>query len=130
MSETKTNRTMLLQVRLTPKEMNAIQSKFSRSSCRKMSDYTRKVLLDKPITVNQRNQSLDECMNELIELRNELNAIGNNFNQAVKRINTLQKIEEFKSWFLLYEATRKILLEKVETIKQQIAQINDQWLQL
>ena len=129
MSEAKANRTELLQVRLTPKEMNTIQNKFSRSSCRKMSDYTRKVLLDKPITVNQRNQSLDDCMSEMIELRNELNTIGNNFNQAVKRIHTLQKTEEFKSWFLLYETTRKILLEKIEIIKQKIAQINDQWLQ-
>jgi hypothetical protein len=29
-----------------------------------MSDYVRKVLLDKPITVNQRNQSLDDFMAE------------------------------------------------------------------
>ena len=129
MSENKQNRTEILQVRLTRTELTIIQSKFSKSTCRKMSDYTRKVLLDKPVTVNVRNQSLDDFMNEMIVLRNELNGIGNNFNQAVKRLHTLQKPEEFKSWLMLYEITRKTLLEKTEIIKQKIAQINDQWLQ-
>ena len=124
------NRTELLQVRLTTKELETIQNKFLKSTCRKLSDYIRKVLLEKPITVNVRNQSLDDFMNEMIYLREELNRIGSNFNQAVKRLHTLQKIEEFKLWLSLYEMTRKILLEKTENIKQKIAQINDKWLQL
>jgi hypothetical protein len=82
----KNNRSRLLQVRLTAKELEKIHTNFSQSACRKLSDYIRKVLLDKPITVNQRNQSPDDFMAELIVLRNELNAIGNNFNQAVKRL--------------------------------------------
>ena len=68
-------------------------------------------------------------MAEMIRLRNELHNIGNNFNQAVKKLHTLQKTEEFKSWLLLFETTRKILLEKIENIKQKIAQISDKWLQ-
>ena len=129
MSDKKTNRTELLQMRLTATELEAIQQKFSKSTCRKMSDYTRKVLLEKPVTMNIRNQSLDDFMNELIVLRTELNSVGNNFNQAVKWLHTLHKIEEFKSWLMLYEITRKALLEKTEIIKSKIAQINDQWLQ-
>lgn len=129
MKETKTNRSKLLQVRVTPDEFNKIKNMFSQSTCRKVSDYHRKVLLAKPVTINQRNQSLDEFMTEMIRLRNELNSVGNNFNQAVKRLHTLQKIQEFKSWLLLYETTRKMLVEKIENIKHKIAQINDQWLQ-
>lgn len=68
-------------------------------------------------------------MAEMIRLRNELHGIGNNFNQAVKKLHTLEKIETFKSWLLLYDTTRKMLLEKVENIKQKIAQISDKWLQ-
>ena len=130
MKEKKINRTELLQVRLTVKEMKSIQNKFSKSTCRKLSDYTRKVMLEQPIITNVRNQSLDDFMNEMILLRGELNGIGNNLNQAVKRLHTLQKIEEFKPWLLLYEITRKSMLEKTEMIKQKINQIDDKWLQL
>jgi hypothetical protein len=129
MSAEKINRSRLLQVRLTTKELEKIQTKFSKSTCRKLSDYIRKVLLDKPITVNQRNQSLDDFMAEMIALRNELNAIGNNFNQTVKRLHALQQIDEIKTWLILNETARQIILNKITEIKSKINQINDQWLQ-
>ena len=129
MSAEKINRSRLLQVRLTAKELEKIHTKFSQSTCRKLSDYVRKVLLDKPITVNQRNQSLDDFMAEMIALRNELNAIGNNFNQTVKRLHALQQIDEIKTWLILNESARQIILNKITEIKSKINQINDQWLQ-
>ena len=129
MSAEKINRSRLLQVRLTAKELEKIHTKFSQSTCRKLSDYIRKVLLDKPITVNQRNQSLDDFMAEMIVLRNELNAIGNNFNQTVKRLHALQQIDEIKTWLILNETARQIILNKITEIKSKINQINDQWLQ-
>jgi archaellum component FlaC len=128
MSE-KINRTRLLQARLTPGEYEKVQKKFSKTICRKLSDYVRKVLLDKPVTVNMRNESLDAFMAEMIALRNELNAIGNNYNQLIKRLHVLQDIPEIKSWLLHHESARKILLNKVEEIKTKINSIDDQWLQ-
>jgi hypothetical protein len=129
MSEEKINRSKLLQVRLTPKELQTINDKFSKSTCRKQSDYVRKKLMDKPIAVYSRNKSLDDFMTEMIVLRNELNAIGNNYNQVVKRLHTLSDFPEIKSWLLLNESTKQILLKKVDEIKLKITQINDQWLQ-
>ncbi len=129
MSAEKINRSKLLQVRLTAKELEKIQTKFSQSTNRKLSDYVRKILLDKPITMNHRNQSLDDFMAELITLRNELNAIGNNFNQPVKRLPALQQIDEIKTWLILNETARQIIINKIAEIKSKINQINDQWLQ-
>ena len=86
MSETKNNRYKWLHIRLKQDEHTKINNKFSKSTCRKLSEYARRVLLDKVITVNQRNQSLDDFMAEMIKLRIELNAIGKNFNQSVKKI--------------------------------------------
>jgi len=129
MSAEKINRDQLLQVRLTTKELERIHNKFSQSTSRKLSDYVRKVLLDKPITVNQRNQSLDDFMAEMILLRNELNAIGNNFNQTVKRLHALQQIDEIKTWLLLNETARQIIVSKITEIKSKINQIDSQWLQ-
>lgn len=43
-------------------------------------------LTGKPVTVYTRSQSIDDLMAELILVKNELSAIGNNFNQTVKRL--------------------------------------------
>ncbi|RYE28357.1 MAG: plasmid mobilization relaxosome protein MobC [Sphingobacteriales bacterium] len=129
MRETKTARTELLQVRLTIKETEQIHNTFSKSTCRKLSDYVRKKLLDKPISIYTRNHSLDDFMAEMILLRGELNAIGNNYNQVVKRLHTLSDIREIKTWLLVNESSKHMLLKKVEEIKSKISQINDQWLQ-
>ena len=129
MSEIKTNLSKWLHIRLKEDDYNRINNKFSKSTCRKLSDYARRVLLDKVITVNQRNQSLDDFMTEMIRLRNELNAIGNNFNQSVKKLHTLTQFNEFKNWLIVNEDNQKILLQKVEEIKSKINQISDKWLQ-
>lgn len=129
MKEQNDNRTKWLHLRLKPDEYQKIFKEFSKSSCRKLSEYSRKILLDKPITMNYRNQSLDEFMSEIIRLRTELNGIGNNFNQAVKKLHTLQQISEFKDWIISYELEKKILLNKVEEIKKYIQKISEKWLQ-
>jgi len=49
-----------------------------------------------PIVTTYRNQSFDDYMAKMIRLRNELNGIGNNFNQAVKKLHTLHQIVEFR----------------------------------
>jgi hypothetical protein len=123
------NRTKWLHLRLIPDEYQKIMKEFNKSTCRKLSDYTRKNLLQKPIVNTYRNQSLDDFMAEMIRLRGELNAIGNNFNQAVKKLNTLQQIAEFKHWLISYELEKKILFNKVDEIKKHIQKFAESWLQ-
>jgi hypothetical protein len=68
-------------------------------------------------------------MAEAIRLRNELNSLGNNFNQAVKRLHTLQQIAEFRTWIITFELDKKILFNKVDEIKNNIQKIAEKWLQ-
>jgi hypothetical protein len=129
MEKEDTLRTRIIGLRLTGKEYKQIEKQRKNSTAKKMSDYVRCVLFDKPITVYQRNKSLDDFMTEMIKLRNELNNIGNNFNQAVKKLHTLQQIAEFKSWIITYELEKKTLFNKVDEIKNCINKIADEWLQ-
>ena len=129
MSENNTNRTKWLHLRLTPNEYDRIYKSYTNTSCQKLSDYARSIILDKPITVYQRNKSLDDFMTEMVSLRNELNSIGNNFNQAVKKLHTLQQIAEFRAWIITYELEKQILFNKVDEIKNRINKIADEWLQ-
>ncbi len=129
MEEQNNNRTKWLHLRLKPDEYQKIFKKFSKSTCRKLSEYARKNLLGEPIITNYRNQSVDEFMLEIIRLRTELSALGNNFNQAVKKLHTLQQIPEFKNWIISSELEKKILLNKVEEIKNHIQKMAEKWLQ-
>ena len=56
----------------------------------------------RPVVATYRNQSLDDFMAEMMQLRGELNSIGNNVNQAVKKLHTLQQIAEFRNWIITY----------------------------
>jgi hypothetical protein len=123
------NRTRIVGLRLTPLEYAKIEKKWKASTCRKLSDYIRRSLFEKPIATTYRNRSLDDFMTEMIRLRNELNAVGKNFNQAVKKLHSLSRIAEFKSWLMTYEVEKNTLMNKVDEIKNRIAEMSKSWLQ-
>jgi hypothetical protein len=129
MGRENSNRTRIIGLRLMPAEYAKIERKWKASTCRKLSDYVRHNLFEKPVTTYYRNQSMDDFMAEMIQLRNELNHIGNNFNQAVKRLHTLNQIAEFRSWLIAYEVEKKTLFNKVDEIKKHIQKIGESWLQ-
>lgn len=129
MEEQNKNRTRWLHLRLTTKEYEVLHNRFKKSTCPKISDFARKNLLQKPIVQKYRNESLDELMLELIQLRGELNAIGNNFNQAVKKLHTLKQIQEFKHWIITHELEKKALLNSIDLIKKHIQNLSEKWLQ-
>ena len=116
-------------MRFTTKEYEQIEKKWKDSTCRKLSEYLRKIIFNKPIVATYRNKSLDDLMTELIVLKKELNGVGNNFNQAVKKLHTLHQIPEFRQWIEVYESEKNLLLKKVEEIKNVTGKIGEQWLQ-
>ena len=67
-------------------------------------------------------------MEEVIVLRQELHAIGNNVNQAVKKLHTLHQIPEFRHWIQSHEHLQQQLTEKTNHMEQRIAKMSDEWL--
>lgn len=129
MERENSNRTRRIALRLTLEEYAKIEQKWKTSTCRKLSDYLRKHLLDKSITTTYRNQSLDNFIEETVMLHKELNAIGNNLNQTVKKLHTLQQISEFKVWIVRFEIDKRIINDKIDQIKSHNCKITDKWLQ-
>ncbi len=121
------NRTRIIGIRLTTEEYSKIERRWKASTSRKLSDYIRRHLFDKPIAITYRNRSMDGLVEELARVRDELNHIGNNFNQAVKRLHTLDQIAEFKPWLIAYEVEKKTLFNKVDEIKRHILKIAEKW---
>ncbi|MBS1918260.1 MAG: plasmid mobilization relaxosome protein MobC [Bacteroidetes bacterium] len=118
-----------IHIRVSTNELQKINDEFSSSVSRKRSDFLRKKLFNKPVTIKYRNKSLDDFVSEMVQLKNELNAIGHNFNQTVKRLHTLSHMHELVSWAEQNEKHKTIFFQKVDEIKQHILKMAEQWSQ-
>ena len=121
--------TRRVSIRLKETEFNKLEAEFKKTTCRKFSEYLRNIMLTKPVTIRYRNASADAFLTEMIGLKKELSALGNNFNQMVKRLHTLSDSQELKTWLLFNESSKQILLQKVEDILKKVNQIYEQWSQ-
>ena len=123
------NRSKILLTRLKPAEFTLIDNRFKKTRFRKLSEYIRSVLLDKPITVIYRDKSMDEVLEELILLRKELNAIGNNLNQAVRNINSAHGHADTRLWVTLLGVINSKLEPSIIQIKDRMNNYADIWSQ-
>jgi hypothetical protein len=129
MKEKKSGRTRIVAFRLMPGEYIRLKTTWKKTTIKILSEYLRRLIFNKPVTRYVRNQSLDEFMAEMMLLRKELNAIGMNFNQAVRRLHTLDHLPQMQLWLKGFEQDKEVLFGKVEEIKNRINLISDQWLQ-
>jgi len=129
MEDKNSSRNRWLHIRLTKEEFDFIDKNFKASACRKRSDFVRRNLLRKPIVMRYRNESLDNLLQELIQLRTQLNFMGNNFNQSVKKLHTLFEMSDLRIWLQAFESDRKKYFSLVEEIKKHIENLAQKWLQ-
>jgi hypothetical protein len=122
-------RRKMVVVRMNETEFNQFEKLQQKTTEKDTSSYLRKVALQKPVTVKYRNASADDFLLDMLNLKKELNAIGNNFNQAVHKLHILDKIPEFRAWVQQYDSLQKMLISKVEEIKLRMNQLYEQWLQ-
>ena len=118
-----------VKTRMNDSELNELTKLQQKTTEKNISNYLRKVALQKPVTVKYRNQSADDFLKEMLGLKKELSAIGNNFNQAVHKLHILDKIPEFRVWVTQYDGLQKALIGKVDEIKLRMNQLYEQWLQ-
>ena len=127
--EEKEVRKHFVKTRMNDVELDQVINLQKKTTEKDISSYLRKIALQKPVTVKYRNQSADDFLKEMLPLKKELNAIGNNFNQAVHKLHILDKIPEFRLWITQYDSLQKSLIAKVEEIKLKVNQLYEQWLQ-
>jgi hypothetical protein len=121
-------RKIFIKIRMNDDELKMVKKKQQQTTERSLSEYIRNVSMQKPVIVKYRNQSADDFLKQMLELKKDLNGIGNNFNQAVHRLHLLDKIPEFRLWVNQYDGLQKTLVSKVEEIKLRMNQLYEQWL--
>lgn len=122
-------RNKMIVVRMNDTEYKAFSGLQKKTTEKYASNYIRKLLLQQPVILVHRNQSADDFLKEMALLRKELNAIGNNFNQAVKKLHMLDKIPEFRQWLQQTTSLQQALQQKTEEIKIHIAGAYELWSQ-
>jgi hypothetical protein len=123
------NRKRRIYIRLTDKEFTTLESRYKSTTCRSISEYVRHCLFGRPITTVARDASVDDAITQMSHLNSELNAIGSNFNQLVRKINATSQTAEIKGLLLLFESQRKAMFSKIDEVKEQIQKLAKRWLQ-
>ena len=116
-------------LRFKPEEYQLLEKRFRKTTFRKLSEYMRSVLLEKPVTVTYRDKAMDDVLEELILLRQELNAIGNNLNQAMRSINSAHGNADTRLWMNLMSIVNGKVEPSINEIKDRMNQYADIWSQ-
>jgi len=113
-----------ITVRVKPEEYSIIYNYFKATTCKKLSQYVRHILVNKPVNIQYKDESSREILTALNQISRELSAIGNNFNQTVHKLHTLDHLPEIKVWAELTESGRQNLLKKIDDIRHSMNQIS------
>ena len=84
-----------VSVRLTEEEFKEVYRQCENSTCRSLTEYVKKALTKKPVTVKVRNQSQDELLQTMIGLKNRLDQLAAQAEGS--GVSVLLEIREIKS---------------------------------
>lgn len=119
----------VIQTRVNRSKFNQLSELAKKATNGSTSDLLRDILYKRKIKVQVVDKTLAEYMPELVRVRKELNAIGNNINQITRYFH--QSPEETKKLFFatrvasLYENTGS----KVTELLHLIEELGKRWLQ-
>ncbi len=71
-----------MHISYSDREYEKLRAFFDRSSCQSLCEYGRKVLLREPVNLFYRNESMDDMLEELVDLRMELKVVLVAFDEA------------------------------------------------
>lgn len=118
-----------IKTRVNTREFQRLNKLLAASRYKTMSVMLREIISGRPLTVYTRDESLDIMMGELTRLRKELNAIGVNINQAVRKINSPAGRDERVLYLLELTAIYQSVEAKTAQIYPVITELAKRWLQ-
>jgi hypothetical protein len=127
MKKSTEKRTKWLTIRVTEAEFSEVERLSQEAVCRHVSEYTRKMVLGKPVVQHYHNKPLEDFIEEMLALRRTLDGIANNYNQVVLRLHSLRQLSDLREWILINEQDKTQLSRQIETISKTILKIYDLW---
>ncbi|HXB35287.1 MAG TPA: hypothetical protein VNV35_17780 [Puia sp.] len=94
-----------LSVRLSSEELEEVKQHSQTAACRSLTEYVKKVLTKKPVTVKVRNQSQDDLLAVYIGIKNRLDQLeeqarDKNDNERVRELGDIKSMirQNFEQW--------------------------------
>lgn len=115
--------------RINDRSFQRLESLISKSNCHTIGQLVRHILSNEPIIVFNTDVTVQEPVQQLIQIREQLRAIGVNVNQITHHFHKADSPEEkvFHSLKVADEYAK--VGEKVEVLINMVAEIGERWLQ-
>jgi len=114
-----------LNLRLSEQEWNKIHKLASSTTCRSVSEYARKVLLNQPVRVFHRNQSFDDFEEHLAPLLPTLKTFGDDFHLLVQQLSSMDKSTNAEILLEILILRSRQFLDTSIQIKELLSKISD-----
>jgi predicted DNA-binding protein len=87
-----------LSVRLSPEELEEVYQYSKSTNCRSLTEYVKKVLTKKPVTFKVRNESYDQLLATMAEVKSRLDRLAEQAEDAGAG-TVLREIAELKTYY-------------------------------
>lgn len=104
--------------RLNEADLQLLDKQMQRTTCKTRSEFLRNKVLAVPIAYTYRNASLDECTEELAQLKQELKTVGYHFQTALRRLSVLPAAQANAQWMISFEIDRRRVLKQIDKISE------------
>jgi hypothetical protein len=118
-----------IRTRVDDKVYKRLEDLLASSNCRSIGQLVRKILSNQRITVYYKDKSLEAPVQELIQIRNELRAIGVNINQITHHFHMAETNNQKMFHALKVGESYREVGEKVNVLVQMVARLGEKWLQ-
>ena len=96
MTDSSTTTTRFLSIRLSADEYAEVYQHLQQSTCRSLTEYVKKVLTNKPVTVKVRDQSREDILQQLTLIKSRLETLVDKTAPADSE-QLLREVAEIKS---------------------------------
>jgi len=118
-----------IRTRINDKAYKRLSEILQSSNCQTIGQLARKILSHERITVYHKDKSLEAPVQELIQIRNELRAIGVNINQITHYFHTADTNKRKMFYALKVGQSYREVGEKVNVLVEMVARLGEKWLQ-
>jgi|SRR5688572_6352568 hypothetical protein len=118
-----------VRTRLDDKAYKKLEDLLASSNCQSIGQLVRKILSNKRITVYHKDISLEGPVQQLIQIRNELRAIGVNINQITHHFHTAESNNQRMFDALKVAESYREVGDKVNVLVEMVAKLGEKWLQ-
>jgi hypothetical protein len=118
-----------IRTRLDDKAYRRLEDMLSSSNCQSIGQLVRKILSGQRITVYHKDISLEAPVQQLIQIRNELRAIGVNINQITHHFHTAETNNQKMFYALKVAEHYREVGDKVNVLVEMVAKLGEKWLQ-